>query len=559
MGGLLEQRASAARLSRPASGARFVTGAGAAEDAVGVRSDAPLLADFTRRFALYTQVSVGTPPQLFNVAVDIASSALMLVCKACATPGCQAHARAYDPSASLTAAATPCANTSFCTSCALDADKCLFSTASEDSHFARGQFFTDAAGLFSGRMSVDPGTRAPLAQIACIQDASASFLPDSRVEGVLGFSHAHMGMLPHLVSAGVLDSLSFTVCLSADGDAGGRLILGAPTTLFDTGACSSAPLHIQAQRGAYQISLTGFQWVAASGEGGSVQTTGVPSAGELLVLDTGAPFSFLPPDTHDALLNTLRAAAEAMNLPLVPELSLPNEYQLCVTADTREHMVASVFSALPTLALRFAAANDAVWALPPSAYMLFQSVQQGAPEMACFGMFSNDRSAGQSALGAHAWRGLRVTVDVHATRVTWCAAACTRSSAALDSAPSHANASSSSNRSGGGGGGASSPGATNNLSAGGFVGLFAYGLLLGVAAAIAAASSLALIRRWYANRHTSAHGAYAAVSSSASATEMVPMSTRVSSEQRDENEPTPQPLTASPTADATRIDVHPPV
>ncbi|KAJ6481516.1 aspartic peptidase domain-containing protein [Mycena vitilis] len=237
----------------------------------------------------YTEISLGTPPQTFKVALDTSSGYLWVPGTGCPSIACQVHAK-YDSSSSSTYRPN---------------GTVISLPSGEDGLISRDSLVI--GDLKVRNQDFVEVTRAP--------GLAFAFL---KFDGFLGLGYGTNGVaapFQNMVKQGLIDKPVFSFRLgSSDEDAGEVAFGGIDPNAFK-GTISYVPLRGETS---WEVELTK---VSLAGEELELENTGA-------VIDTGTPSIVLPGDVADFLNSQIgaelswsrRYAIDCDDIPSLPEL-----------------------------------------------------------------------------------------------------------------------------------------------------------------------------------------------------------------------------------------------
>jgi len=185
----------------------------------------------------YVTISVGTPPQHFNVQLDTGSADLALPLNTCPTSSCGVHEDPYyDPEASSDSATIPCRYEN------LDCPICSEDQCSYVIKYLDQSGFS--ASLYSDTVAIDDFSITQL--IGGITDEHSGYYPFEpfAVDGIMGIAYTPISrvdaptIIDNLVSQTGMKDL-FSVCMTLEG---GSLSLGEIPSFVESGAIQYTPI-----------------------------------------------------------------------------------------------------------------------------------------------------------------------------------------------------------------------------------------------------------------------------------------------------------------------------
>ncbi|KAJ4422886.1 hypothetical protein N0V82_002412 [Gnomoniopsis sp. IMI 355080] len=252
----------------------------------------------------YTTISVGTPPQSFNVVIDTGSNMLLLPQSNCSN--CGREQKKFDPAASSTF--------SWATNSSSDDSDLWFSTGVDTVPFAEAQ--TASCNWAVDDVSMQGLTASRFPFHLCYEEAPAlSTMPG--IDGVLGLSLNGSGSFQWaLHDAGVLDSGTFGMYMPSGQTTGGQLTLGGVDETKFEGDLTWVSLNQELAVGHKQwvadlqtVFINGEQLQVPNTDNASTSSVSYPQS-LVQVLDTGTSF-IIAPD---------RATAAALYAQISPKI-----------------------------------------------------------------------------------------------------------------------------------------------------------------------------------------------------------------------------------------------
>ncbi|KAJ4390095.1 hypothetical protein N0V93_007568 [Gnomoniopsis smithogilvyi] len=244
----------------------------------------------------YTTISVGTPPQIFNVVIDTGSNLLLLPQSNCSD--CAPEQRKFNPANSSTFSWSPNSSSS-------DSDP-WFSTGVDTIPFAEAQ--TARCNWAVDDVSMQGLTASQFPFHLCYEEANVlSTMPG--IDGVLGLSLNGSGSFQWaLYEAGLLDSGIFGMYMPPGQATGGQLTLGGVDESKFEGNLTWVPLNQELAAGHKQW-VADMQTIFVNGKQLQIRNTDDSSTGNVpypqslvQVLDTGTSFIMAPDKATAAAL-----------------------------------------------------------------------------------------------------------------------------------------------------------------------------------------------------------------------------------------------------------------
>eukprot|EP00850_Spirogloea_muscicola_P024088 SM000437S15697 [mRNA] locus=s437:1942:5633:- [translate_table: standard] len=334
----------------------------------------------------YTNVSIGTPPQSFNLIVDTGSTVTYVPCSTC--KHCGNHQDGPFVAANSTTYRTiPCFDKG-CSSRGCNSDgMCVYERHYAEQSSSKGLLVTDIVTFSGGTSSIGPAR----VSFGCETDETGD-LYQQKADGIIALGRGPLGIIDQIVAAGLIDDV-FSLCYGGMAYDGGTMILGSSEMQ------PPDMIYTELEAGRSQYYNVKVEELRVDGEALELSAN-VFDRGYGAVLDSGTTFMYLPKEAFNAFRHAVDGAT-----PLLHRVDGPDaKFNDICYADAGEE-VAKLHYYFPQVDLVLG--GGVVYKLDPENYLFQHAKQSGAY---CLGVFANSDGAG-SLLGGILVRNTLVTYD----------------------------------------------------------------------------------------------------------------------------------------------------
>ena len=261
---------------------------------------------------LSATVSIGKPPQNFELIIDTGSSLAYVPCSWCKTCGAHMHpTRRYDPRKSETSRAVSCKSPKDCgcqspLRCECLHRQCYYDVRYAEGSSSRGKIFSDTVGL------AENATRGARGTFGCAT-RETGLIQGQKADGLLGMSRSALAM------AGALGDEEFAVCPSKRG--GVMAVGGNLTGLHGGGHCDVGTRVSQRRTKGRHVRK--LQAVPLSGVRVGSGKAMAPGGSLTMVVDTGSTFTVMGPKVHASVLASLSSQLGSKAKKIGPDYCFP--------------------------------------------------------------------------------------------------------------------------------------------------------------------------------------------------------------------------------------------
>ncbi|KAL9267851.1 Aspartic proteinase 36-like protein [Drosera capensis] len=352
----------------------------------------------------YTQVSIGTPAQVFHVQIDTGSDVLWVSCSQCSgcptSTGLSIQLNAFDPSSSSTATIVSCSS-SLCSlgtdssdsACNSETDQCSYRFTYGDGSGTVGNYVYDVLHLETVVGSTWTTNNSAKVVFGCSEQVTGDLIKTDRaVDGIFGFGQQAMSVVSQLASEGATPQV-FSHCLRGDSAGGGILVLGE---IVEPGIVYTPLVQSQPH---YNLNL---QSISIDDETVSIPSSAfTTSSTSGTIVDSGTTLAYLAESAYDPFVSAISNAVAQSVRPLLSQ-------------GTQCYLItASVDQIFPNVSLNFAGGASMI--LKPEDYLLQANSINGA-EVWCIG-FQQTQSQELTILGDLVLQDKIIVYDLEHQRV----------------------------------------------------------------------------------------------------------------------------------------------
>ncbi|KAL9252184.1 Aspartic proteinase 36-like protein [Drosera capensis] len=338
----------------------------------------------------YTQVSMGTPAQVFHVQIDTGSDVLWI------------QLNAFDPSSSSTATIVSCSS-SLCSlgtdssdsACNSETEQCSYQFTYGDGSGTGGYYVYDVLHLETVVGSTWTTNNSAKVVFGCSEQVIGDLTKTDRaVDGIFGFGQQAMSVVSQLASQGATPQV-FSHCLRGDSAGGGILVLGE---IVEPGIVYTPLVQSQPH---YNLNL---ESISIDGETVSIPSSAfTTSSTSGTIVDSGTTLAYLAESAYDPFVSAISNAVAQSVRPLLSQ-------------GTQCYLItASVDQIFPNVSLNFAGGASMI--LKPEDYLLQANSINGA-EVWCIG-FQQTQSQELTILGDLVLQDKIIVYDLEHQRVGW--------------------------------------------------------------------------------------------------------------------------------------------